>query len=132
LKLKGRAISKGRAEGEVLLSAEPISFLGGVDAKSGVVVEKGHPLEGKSIAGKVLVFPRGKGSTVGSYVMYQLAKNKVAPVAIVNQEAEIIVAVGAIVSGIPMVDELEKDPMAELKQGQRVVVDGSKGIVESV
>ncbi|MFA6035377.1 MAG: DUF126 domain-containing protein, partial [Candidatus Micrarchaeia archaeon] len=93
--LKGRAIAKGVGKGEALVSSAPISFLGGVDAKTGVVVEKGHAIEGKCIAGKVLVFPQGKGSTVGSYVMYQLAKNGVAPAAIVNAKAEIIVAVGA-------------------------------------
>jgi len=127
LRLRGRAISKGRGEGEALVSSEPISFLGGVEAKTGVVVEKGHPLEGKCIAGKVLVFPRGKGSTVGSYVMYQLAKNGVAPAAIVNERAEIIVAVGAIVAGIPMVDGLQA---GKFRDGELLRVDGSAGLVE--
>ncbi len=130
MKINGRAISRGIGKGEALVSKDPISFLGGVDAKTGVVIEKGHALEGKCIAGKVLVFPRGKGSTVGSYVLYQLAKNKVAPAAIVNVEAEIIVAVGAIVSNIPMVDKLEKDPLSAIKDGQVVKVDGTKGTVE--
>ena len=127
MRLRGRAISKGRGEGEALVSSEPISFLGGVEAKTGVVVEKGHPLEGKCIAGKVLVFPRGKGSTVGSYVMYQLAKNGVAPAAIVNERAEIIVAVGAIVAGIPMVDGLQA---GKFRDGELLRVDGSAGLVE--
>lgn len=129
MKIKGRGISTGRAEGEVLVSSEPISFLGGVDAKSGVVVEKGHPLEGKSVAGKVLVFPRGKGSTVGTYVIYQLKKNGVAPKAIINLEAEIIVAVGAIISEIPMVDRLERNPLEVLRDGMHVIVDGDNGLV---
>jgi len=125
--LKGRAIAKGIGKGEALVSPTPISFLGGVDAKTGVVVEKGHALEGKCIAGKVLVFPQGKGSTVGSYVMYQLAKNGKAPAAIVNEKAEIIVAVGAIVAGIPMVDGLEP---GKFKDGEVLKVDGSAGVVE--
>jgi len=132
LRFKGRAISKGVGEGEVLLSAEPISFLGGVDAKTGEVVEKNHPLKGKSVAGKILVFPRGKGSTVGSYVMYQLARNKVAPSAIINEEAEVIVAVGAIVSGIPMVDMLENKAWKAFKDGERVRVNGTEGYVEKL
>ena len=130
MKVKGRGIAKGVAEGEVLVSKEAISFLGGVDPKTGKVVEKGHPLEGKSIAGKVLVFPRGKGSTVGTYVIFQLKKNGKAPVAIINQESEIIVAVGAILAEIPMIDKLEGDGYARLKNGMRVKVDGSGGFVE--
>ena len=127
--LRGRAIANGIASGEALISSDAISFLGGVDAKTGVVVEKGHALEGKCIAGKVLIFPHGKGSTVGSYVLYQLAKNKVAPVAIVNEKAEIIVAVGAIVAEIPMVDMVETG-MEGFKDGDLLEVDGTNGSVE--
>ena len=91
--LRGRKIAKGRAAGEVLRSLAPISFFGGVDPASGLVTEPGHPLEGRSVAGKVLVFPTGKGSTVGSYTLYRLARQGVAPAAIVNRECETIVAV---------------------------------------
>lgn len=128
--IKGRAISKGIGEGALLSSSEAISFLGGVDPKRGVVIEKGHPLEGKCVVGKVLLFPRGKGSTVGSYVMLQLKKNGAAPAAIINLEAEPIIAVGAIISGIPMVDKLEKDPYAILRDGMKTKVNGESGIVE--
>ncbi|HIH18886.1 TPA: DUF126 domain-containing protein [Candidatus Micrarchaeota archaeon] len=129
MQVKGRSISRGMGEGKVLLSKDAISFLGGVDPKTGVVVEKGHCLEGKCIAGRVLVFPRGKGSTVGSYVMLQLKKGGVAPSAIINLEAEPIIAVGAIISGIPMVDKPEKDPFTFLKDGINAKVDGKKGEV---
>lgn len=125
--ISGRAISRGKAEGEILISKDAISFLGGVNPKTGIVEEKGHAIEGKCIAGKVLVFPRGKGSTVGSYVILQLKKNGVAPAAMVNLEAETIIAVGAIISHIPMVDKLEKDPFGFLKDGMRAEVDGEKG-----
>lgn len=127
--LEGRSISRGIGKGKVLLSKDAISFLGGVDPKTGIVVEKGHAIEGKCIAGTVLVFPRGKGSTVGSYVMLQLAKNGKAPSAIINLEAEPIIAVGAIISKIPMVDKLEKDPYATLLDGTEVSLDGEKGTV---
>ncbi|MCQ1534691.1 DUF126 domain-containing protein [Methanosarcina sp. KYL-1] len=130
IKLKGRTIARGCAEGEVLLSKDPISFLGSVDPKTGIVVEEKHALAGKSIRGKVLVFPHGKGSTVGSYVMYQLKKNGAAPAAIINLETEPIVAVGAIISEIPLVDMLEKSPYEVLKDGDLVRVDGSGGYVE--
>ncbi|VVB99838.1 Uncharacterised protein [uncultured archaeon] len=127
--IKARSISRGIGEGVALVSAEGISFFGGVDPKTGIVVEKGSPLEGKCIAGKVLVFPRGKGSTVGSYVLLQLKKNKCAPVAIINQEAEPIISVGAIISGIPMVDKLENEAYFLLKDGMKIKVDGSAGKV---
>ncbi|HNW37227.1 MAG TPA: DUF126 domain-containing protein [Methanosarcina vacuolata] len=130
IKLKGRTISRGCAQGEVLLSRDPISFLGSVDPKTGVVIEENHALEGKSIQNKVLVFPHGKGSTVGSYVMYQLKKNGVAPSAIINLETEPIVAVGAIISEIPLVDMLERNPYEVLNNGDLVLVNGSKGYIE--
>jgi len=125
--IKCRKISKGFAEGEALFSSEPISFFGGVDPNTGIVIEKGHALEGKSVAGKVLVFPYGKGSTVGSYTLYRLRKNGVAPLAIINKQAETIVAVGAIISGIPMVDSIDDASFARLKGCARVQVDADKG-----
>ncbi len=129
MEIPGRSISRGIGNGAALVSKDAISFLGGVDPATGMVVEKGHALEGKCIAGKVLIFPRGKGSTVGSYVMLQLKKNGVAPSAIINAEAEPIIAVGAIISGIPMVDKLAKNPFETLKDGMEIEVDGEKGAV---
>lgn len=125
--IKARPISRGIVSGKVLISSEPIGFLGGVDPKTGNVIEKGHPLIGKCIAGKILIFPNGKGSTVGSYVMLQLKKNGLAPAAIINISAEPIIAVGAIISKIPMVDQPEKVITKLLKNGQNVTVDGEKG-----
>jgi predicted aconitase with swiveling domain len=122
-----RRISRGKASGPALLSPEPVGFLGGVDPKSGEVIEKNHPLVGKNVAGRVLVFPHGKGSTVGSYVMLQLAKNGKAPAAIINISAEPIIAVGAIISGIPMVDRPGLDVFSIIKEGMMVEVDGNEG-----
>ena len=125
LALTGRVIKAGRARGAALVSPEPIGFLGGVDPDTGVVVEPGHPLEGESVAGRVLVFPTGKGSTVGSYTLYRLARNGVGPAAIINAESEPIVAVGAIISDIPMVDQVD---ITRLSTGDIVVVED--GIVQ--
>jgi len=124
--IQARGISAGVGSGTLLVSSEPISFLSGVDPETGVVIESGHPLEGKSIAGTVLAFPFGKGSTVGSYVIYALSRNNVAPSAIINTEAEPIIAVGAIIAEIPMVDR-PKTPIEELKDGVSVSIDGSLG-----
>ena len=103
------------------MSERAIGFLGGVDPETGVVIEPGHPLEGQTVAGRVLVFPGGKGSTVGSYVIYRLARAGKAPVAIVNADSEAIVAVGALIAGIPMVDRVD---VTRLATGMRVVIDG--------
>ncbi len=130
MEIKGRIISKGIAKGPVLLSKDAISFLGGVDPKTGIVIEKGHSIEGKCISGKILVFPRGKGSTVGSYVMLQLKKNGKAPAGIINIEAEPIIAVGAIISKIPMLDKLKKDPLFILKDGRIIELNADKGIIK--
>ncbi|MCE8423566.1 MAG: DUF126 domain-containing protein [Candidatus Methanoperedens sp.] len=128
--LKAHIVSRGRACGEALVTSRPISFLGSVDPKTGIVIEKGHELEGKSVKGKILVFPGGKGSTVGSYVIYQLKKNGVPPSAMINIKAEPIVAVGAIISNIPLVDMVEKDPVSIIKTGDKVLVDAIVGRVE--
>jgi predicted aconitase with swiveling domain len=105
--LKGRAIFPGKVQGSALVTSMRISFFGGVDPDSGCVVEKGHELEGDSIRGKILVFPGGKGSTVGSYTLYRLKANGMAPLAIVNAECEPITAVGCIISEIPCVDLID-------------------------
>ena len=126
MKLKGRKIFKGTAKAEALVSTEGISFYGGVDPDTGLVVEKDHPLEGKSISGKILVFPQGKGSTVGSYTMYRLKKNGKAPAAIINKECDPIIAVGAIISEIPTVDKID---IAKIRDGSIVEIDAEKGVV---
>lgn len=107
---RARVIKEGRAKGLALVSSAPISFFGGVDLDSGRIREPGHPLHGQSLAGRILVFPTGKGSTVGSYALYRLAKAGLAPAALVMERCEPIVATGAILSGIPCVDELDLSP----------------------
>ena len=124
--LHGRVIKAGQAEGVALVSPEPVGFFGLIDTETGVVIEKGHPLEGESVAGRILVFPTGKGSTVGSYSLYRLAKAGCAPAAIINAESEPIVAVGAIISDIPMVDQVD---IEHIRSGDRVTIDGARVIV---
>jgi hypothetical protein len=128
LTFEARTIRAGRAEGPALVSPAPIGFLGGVDPDTGVVLEPGHPLQGKSVKGTVLVFPTGKGSTVGSYTILRLVKSGAGPVAIVNAESEAIVAVGAIIGDIPMVDRVDID---QIHDGDWVVVDGETVTVTS-
>ena len=125
--VRGRKIAPGSAVGEALVSSNGISFFGGVDPETGVVVEKGHSLEGQSIAGRILIFPTGKGSTVGSYTLYRLKKAGKAPLAILNTEAETITAVGCIIAEIPCVDHL---PLESFTTGMKMRVNGESGTVE--
>ena len=127
--MKGRTISPGKAEGEALVWREPLSFYGGIDPKTGIVIEKGHELEGRCVKDKILVFPCGKGSTVGSYVIYGLKKNGVAPTAIVNKETETIVATGVILAGIPCIDGIDID---KIKTGDKLKVDADEATVELI
>ena len=122
LKLTGRIIYRGRTEGNALVTTQPISFLGGIDPTTGKIIERDHELLGESVKGRVLVFPYGKGSTVGSYTLYRLRKNGMAPSAIVNEECETIVAVGAIISEIPCVDRID---LSKIRPDVRLRVDGA-------
>lgn len=120
MKLKGREIFKGRAVGRLMVLDEAFSFLGGVDPKTGLLtVASGR--EGESIEGRILVFPHGKGSTVGSYTLMELKKNGHLPAAIINSQAETIVATGAVMAGVPMIDSID---ISLLRDGDRAVLVG--------
>ena len=124
--MNGRMISPGTAKGVAIVSTEPIGFYGGIDIKTGIVIEKDHPLEGKSVKNKILVFPCGKGSTVGSYVIYGLKKNGVSPAGIINKETETIVATGVILAGIPCIDQID---IEKIKDGDAVLLDADNALV---
>ena len=130
--LRGRRVMGGSAEGEALVSAEPVSFYGGVDPETGCVTEPGHCCCGENISGRVFVFPTGKGSTVGSYVIYRMKKLGTAPAAIVNVETEAIIATGCVISDIPLVDKLDGDPLETIMTGMKVRVNGDDGTVETL
>lgn len=127
--VKCRVISKGIGEGEALVCRQPIGFNFGVDVPNGVITEHGHELEGKSFKGKVLIFPHGKGSTGGSYVVYQVAKEGTAPAAIINLNTETIIAVGAIMGRLPVVDHMAENPYDLIRDGDHVQVDAVNGTV---
>ena len=124
--LKGRTIFPGHASGLILVSRQGISFYGGVDPEFGTVVEKGHDLEGQCIAGRLLVFPGGKGSTVGSYTLFRLAKNGKAPAGIINASCETITAVGCIIGEIPCIDQVD---ITLIPDGIQATLDAENGQV---
>jgi len=124
--LKGRSIVPGHCRGLALVTMKPISFLGGVDPNSGKIIERDHDLKGESMRGRILCFPHGHGSTVGSYVIYSLAKKGLGPKAIVNETADPVVVAGAIIADIPTVDQVD---ISHIATGDEVEVDGEKGTV---
>lgn len=130
--IKCRRISKGKVIGPVIISKEPLSFLGGVDPTTGRVIDQDHELYQENLKDKILVIPSGKGSTVGSYVIFQMAKNKTAPRGIVAMEAEPIIATGAIMAGVPMVDHPEIDVLDLLESGDLVELDADCEIIKII
>jgi predicted aconitase with swiveling domain len=127
INLKGRTIYGGKIEGEALVTNESLSFMGSINPKTGYIIEKGHDIEGECMKGKILVFPAAKGSTGGSYMLYDVVKNGVGPIGIVNIEADSIVAIGAIVAELPMVDQID---INQISTGDYLVLDADEGTVE--
>jgi predicted aconitase with swiveling domain len=126
VEIKGKCIVPGEVTGETIVSYEPISFLGDIDPKTGQITAVRHPLKGNSVKGKILVFPFGRGSTVGSYVIYQLLKNRTAPIAFLTQKADPIVTVGAIISGIPMMDDID---INKIPNGIKLSINTDLGLI---
>ncbi|MBA7560800.1 hypothetical protein ES708_02431 [subsurface metagenome] len=128
--LKGHKVVKGKAEGEALVSHEPISFVIGVNSETGIIVEKNHELEGVSIAGKILVFPVGKGSTGGTFAFYDTVRSQTAPKGLINLRADPVIVAGAIIGNIPYIDRLDGNPIELIKTGDHVELDADQGIVK--
>ena len=127
--LRGRKVVGGKSKGVALVTPEQICFLGGVDVKTGMITEVGHPLKGKCMAGKVLVFPTGKGSTGGSYLIYEAVSNGVGPCAMINRSVEQVTAIGCIIAEVPMVDSVNPDAIEAIKDGDLVEVNADEGII---
>lgn len=130
LVFRGRTVVGGKVSGRALVSPEPVCFLGGVQIESGIVTEKGHPLEGKTLKDRVLIFPIGKGSTGGSYLIYATVKNGNGPCAVVNAKADPVTATGCILAEVPMLVELDPDPITGISTGDWVEVDADEGVIK--
>lgn len=119
----GRVIHEGRARGLAMVSSAPLSFFGGFDLDRGVVSERGHPLEGCCVTGRVLVFPTGTGSTVGSFALLRMVRSGVGPAALVMESCDTTVAVGAIIAELPCVDGID---LLGFSDGDDLTVNGSE------
>jgi predicted aconitase with swiveling domain len=130
LVLKGRKVVGGRVEGEALVTRERISGWGGIDPRSGTVIETRHELKGVSFAGKVLVFPGAKGSSGWSSQFHIARLAGKAPLAMLFNEMTTKIALGAVVSHAPSVTDFDHDPLQLIESGDWVKVDADNGIVE--
>ena len=130
MKIKGTTIVPGVVKGEALVSSMPISFTGGMDPKTGIIRERGHAILGQSVAGKILVFPQGKGSTTGSWQYWIAYKRGKAPIGMINVKAEGIVTCCAVITNTPMIHLLEKNPLEVIRTGDIVTINGDEGWIE--
>ena len=123
-------ISEGVGESEAIISKDEIMFYL-VRPSDGIVLEKAHDLEGRSVAGKVIVFPGGKGSSVvQSDGLYQMLMKNNQPAAMIIEHAETVLAAGAIIMEIPMVDKVDPEFYSVVKDGDRIRVDATNGTIE--
>lgn len=126
---QGRQVIAGRVAGQALVTRERISFFGGVDSETGQVSERGHELEGVSLAGKILIYPGGKGSTGATYTLYSMAALMTAPLAMISPESDNVTVVGAVLGKICSVDRLPSDFFDAVQTGQFIEIDGDSGVV---
>ena len=129
-RFKGRSIVGGTGKGTALVTNQPLSFFGEVDPSTGNIVSQKSDIKGECVSGRVLIFPHGRGSTVGSYVIFALKENGTAPCAIINEETEIIIAAGCSLANIPLVDRINDFTTSIVRNGDIVKVDGNKGWIE--
>jgi len=129
--LKGRVINGGEAAGEAVVLDTPFSFIGEFDAGAGTLVLEGHPLNGASVAGKILVCPTGKGGTIAPFIAYQAMQAGKAPAAIVCETADPILCECALVINIPILDSFKVSPLKAIKTGQMVTIANGEVSVET-
>ncbi|MDV6247078.1 aconitase X swivel domain-containing protein [Rhodococcus opacus] len=130
--LTGRTISNGQAEGEALVTREPVAWYNNaIDDTTGVIIKNGHELEGMSLANKIFVFDTDIGSTGGALGVYNKVKNGVGPSAMIYREAHPISASGAVYAGIPAMDRINEGvPWEIIESGDWVKVDATHGRIE--
>jgi len=129
VRINGRGVVKGRAEGIALVADATLSFWGEVDPVTGRVISVGHPLQGESFAGRVLVIRSTRGSSATPMILKLAKLEGKAPAALVNLEVDALAALGCIVNRIPMVADLDQDPFTLIATGDYVVVDADRGVI---
>jgi uncharacterized protein len=128
--LRGRTVVPGVSEGEALVTRDRVSGWGGIDSRTGTIVETRHELRGQSFAGKVLVFPGAKGSSGWSAAFHMARLMNAAPAAFLFNEMTTKMALGAVVTHAPAMTDFDRDPLEVIATGDWVRVDADRGIVE--
>jgi len=124
-----RKIVGGTAEGEMLVTTQPINFLAMVNAKNGTITDPYHDLYEKSVKGSILILPYATGSSVGAYVIYALKEYGNAPSAVVCSKVDITTASGCALANIPVLNLPRGTLLSELRQGWRARVDADAGTI---
>jgi len=126
--MRGKIVIKGRAAGEALVSAEPISFWGGYDYRTGEIIDRRHPLSGLVAAGRVLAVPFTRGSSTTTAVLLEAVRAGTAPAAILTTGTDSFFALASIVADelyakpIPLL-ALEPSDFAALRTGQWLTIN---------
>jgi predicted aconitase with swiveling domain len=128
--LHGRKVVPGVAEGEAFVTTDTISGWGGLDSSTGTIIERRHEARGKSFKDKVLVFPGAKGSSGYSHYFHLARVAGAAPKAMLFNNMTAKAALGAVVTRVPAMTELDRDPLTVIETGDWVKVDADNGIVE--
>ncbi|HSV81192.1 MAG TPA: DUF126 domain-containing protein [Ramlibacter sp.] len=128
--IRGRKVVPGVAEGEALVTRDRISGWGGIDSRTGTIVETRHELRGVSFAGKILVFPGAKGSSGWSAAFHMARLMNAQPAAFLFNEMTSKMALGAVVTHSPAMTDFDRDPLGVIATGDWVRVDADRGIVE--
>jgi len=128
--LHGRKVVGGCVEGEALVTRDHISGWGGIDPRTGTIIETRHVLRGQSFKGKVLVFPGAKGSSGWSSQFHIARLAGTAPLAMLFNEMTTKIALGAVVTHAPAMTDFDRDPLEAIATGDWVKVDADRGVVE--
>lgn len=122
-------ISKGTAEGEIILSKDAVCFYT-VQPETGEVIESNHDLQGQNVAGKILVMPSGKGSSVvQADGLYKLQLHGKEPLALVVEHADTVLVSSAIIMKTPMVHKVDKEFYQQIQTGTKVRIDADNGTI---
>lgn len=125
-----KKIADGKVEGQVLLSKDAVCFYM-VEPTTGIVVERDHDLEGKSVAGKILVMPSGKGSSVvQADGLYKLAQNDKGPLGMIIEHADTVLVSSAIIFEVPLVHKVDPVFYEQIKDGASIILDATNGMID--
>lgn len=134
LTIKGQVIIRGNAEGNALVTSEPLSFWGGYDFESGEITDRRHPLSGENASGRILALPFSRGSSTTTAVLLESVNAGTAPAAIITTKVDSFFALASIVAKemydgqFPVIKISPRD-LAHLQSGDFVTIDENGSIL---